>query len=480
MVDVSTPTTERPSLSSFWHDLPREGRLLLSTVVIDALGTGFVLPFAVVYLHEVRDLPLETVGVVLAVPAVVALLLLGPIGSVIDRFGPRRVQILALAVQVVGSALLAFVQDAPQAAVAMGLIGVGHAAFWPASQSLVAAVVPSAIRQRYYGTNFTLLNAGIGLGGLGSGLVVSEARPWTFTAIYLLDAVTFLAPIAVLAGPLRHVGNTVSRETVVSADRGSVVPASYRDVLRDPVFRSVLAVTFFSAFVGYAQFEAGWTAYARTVAEASTRLIGVAFAVNTATIVLLQLVVIQRIEGHRRTRVLMLMSAVWAASWSLMGLAGLVPASLSGAILLAASMGVFALGETLLSPVAPAITNDLAPEHLRGRYNAVSSAVFQAAAIVGPVVAGGLLGRRLPAVFVGVLLAGCAAMVVLLLRVERVIPARANGLQWEDCDGGADVAGRGGADLLGGRPTGPGPAAGRGAEPDGDVPAGDAEPVRTC
>jgi MFS family permease len=428
MDDVSTPTApQRPSLSSFWHDLPREGRLLLSTVVVDALGTGLVLPFAVVYLHEVRSLPLETVGLILAVPAVVALLLLGPIGTLIDRFGPRRVQVLALAVQLVGSALLAFVQDAPQAAVAMGLIGVGHAAFWPASQSLVAAVVPSAIRQRYYGTNFTLLNAGIGIGGLASGLVVSAAHPWTFTAIYLADAATFLAPLAVLSGPLRHVGNAVAHQ-VEAPDGAAAAPATYRAVIRDPVFRSVLAVTFFSAFVGYAQFEAGWTAYARTVAEASTRLIGVAFAVNTATIVLLQLVVIQRIEGHRRTRVLMLMSGVWAASWSLMGLAGLVPASLSGAILLATSMGVFALGETLLSPVAPAITNDLAPDHLRGRYNAVASGVFQAAAVVGPVVAGALLGRRLPAVFVAVLLVGCVAMVLLLVRLERVLPARANGL----------------------------------------------------
>src|SRR4051812_28591752 len=428
MDDVPTRApNNRPSLSSFWHDLPREARLLLSTVVVDALGSGFVLPFAVVYLHEVRRLPLETVGVVLAVPALVALALLGPIGTLIDRLGPRRVQLAALLVQAVGSALLAFVHDAPQAAFAMGLIGVGHAAFWPASQSLVAAVVPSSIRQRYYGTNFTLLNAGIGVGGLTSGLVVSSAHPWTFSAIYLLDAVTFLAPLTVLAWPLRHVGNAVTRDAQAGPD-GRVAPTSYRAVFRDPVFRSVLAVTFFSAFVGYAQFEAGWTAYARTVADASTRLIGVAFAVNTATIVLLQLVVIQRIEGHRRTRILMLMSGVWAASWSLMGLAGLVPASLAASVLLAASMGVFALGETLLSPVAPAITNDLAPEHLRGRYNAVNTAVFQAAAVVGPVVAGTLLGRHQPAVFVAVLLAGCAAMVVLLLRVERVISPRANGV----------------------------------------------------
>lgn len=426
MDDVPTrPPTPRPTVASFWHDLPREARMLLSTVVVDALGTGFVLPFAVVYLHEVRDLALQTVGVVLAVPALVALVALGPIGTLIDRLGPRRVQLVALMVQAAGSALLAFVQTAPQAAVAMGLIGVGHAAFWPASQSLVSAVVPSAIRQRYFGTSFTLLNAGIGIGGLTSGLLVSEARPWTFSAIYLVDAATFLAPIAVLAWPLRHVGNAVEHEPDVD---GQVQPATYRAVLRDPVFRSVLTVTFISAFVGYAQFEAGWTAYARTVADASTRLIGVAFAVNTATIVLLQLVVIQRIEGHRRTRVLMLMSGVWAASWSLMGLAGLVPASLTSAVLLAASMGVFALGETLLSPIGPAITNDLSPDHLRGRYNAVNTAVFQAAAVVGPVVAGLLLGRHQPAVFVGVLLAGCVAMVVLLLRVERVISPHANGV----------------------------------------------------
>jgi MFS family permease len=348
------------------------------------------------------------------------------------------VQALALLAQLVGSALLGFVRDAPQASVAMGLIGVGHAAFWPASQSLVATVVPSAIRQRYYGTSFTLLNAGIGVGGLTSGLVVSQARPWTFTAIYLLDAASFLAPLAVLTGPLRHVGNAVRHEP--STDPSApAAPASYRAVLRDPVFRSVLAVTFFSAFVGYAQFEAGWTAYARTVADASTRVIGLAFAVNTATIVLLQLVVIQRIEGHKRTRVLMLMSGVWAASWSLMGLAGMVPASLSGAVLLTASMGVFALGETLLSPVAPAMTNDLAPDHLRGRYNAVGSAVFQLAAVLGPVVAGSLLGRHLPAVFVGVLLTGCAAMVLLLHRVERVIPAHANGVAG-DAAGNAAVA----------------------------------------
>ena len=425
VVSTSPRSASRPGLTSFWHDLPREGRLLLSTVVVDALGIGFVLPFGVVYLHEVRHLPLPTVGVLLAVPAAVALALLGPIGALIDRYGPRRLQVVALLANLVASVLLAFSTTAADAALAFGLLGVGQAVFWPASQSLVAAVIPSAIRQRYYGTSFTVLNLGIGVGGLASGLFVSTSAPWTFQVIYLLNAASFLAPLSVLALPLRHVGNA----THAVSDAGAPRPAGrYRAVLADRAYRRFLVVVFFGAFVGYAQFEAGWTAYARTVAQASTQLIGIAFAVNTATIVVLQLLVIQRIEGHRRTRVLMLMSLVWAASWSLMGLAGLVPGSVVAGVLLSASMAVFALGETFQSPVVPAITNDLAPEHLRGRYNAVGSMVFQVAAISGPVAAGFLLGHHLTVAFVAMLLVGCALMVVVLRTLERVIPRSANGV----------------------------------------------------
>ena len=440
--DVSAPTAPpRPRLADFWHDLSRDGRLLLSTVAVNALGTGLVLPFAVVYLHDVRHLPLGTVGTVIAVPAMVALLLLGPVGSIIDRFGPRRVQLVALIAQALGSGLLAGVHTAPQAAVAFAFIGVGQAAFWPASQSLIAAVVPSAIRQRYFGVNFTLLNAGIGLGGLSAGLLVTTEHPWTFSGIYLADSASFLAPIVVLALPLRHVGNAVRHAThgtaqpdvpgaapAISAISGQDARGGYLAVLHDSVFRNVLVITFFSAFVGYAQMEAGWTAYARVIADASTRVIGFAFAANTGVIVLLQLFVLQRIEGRRRTRALMLMSAIWAAAWTLMGASGLVPGTLVASVLLVVSLGVFGLGETLLSPVGAAVINDLAPDHLRGRYNATNSAVFQVAAIVGPIAAGHLLGWRMPAVFVGMLLLGCAVMVVLLHRVERVIPAHANGV----------------------------------------------------
>src|SRR5262245_13845461 len=177
----------------------RDARVLLAGVAIDAFGTGLTLPFLVVYLHAVRGLPLETVGLIVAVPAAVALLLLGPIGVLVDRVGPRRVQMVACAAAACGALALASAETAPVAFAARILTGIGAAAFWPANQSLIASVVSSEHRQRFFGISFAFVNAGIGVGGIVGGLFVDVARPETFATVYHADAVTFLVPLVLLA-----------------------------------------------------------------------------------------------------------------------------------------------------------------------------------------------------------------------------------------------------------------------------------------
>ena len=89
-------------------------------------------------------------------------------------------------------------------------------------------------------------------------------------------------------------------------------------------------------------------------------------------------------------------------------------------MLVAACASVFALGETLMQPTIPALVNDLAPDHLRGRYNALSSAAFQLAAIVAPPISGALVGHGLGSVYIGVLVVGSLAV-----GAFAVAPARA-------------------------------------------------------
>ena len=419
---TSTSGTDH-GMRHFWAALPSEGRWLLSTVAVQTLGRGLTLPFTVIYLHEVRGISLGLSGLLMAFIAVVALAVTGPGGALTDRVGARRMLLWSTTSQLVGCVILAFATTPLVVAVAFVFLGVNFGVSWPAFNALIAAIVSGPARQQYFGINFALVNLGIGVGGVVGGLFVDVHRPGTFTAIYLADAATMLVPIGLLLGPLRHVHGRA--EVPHDAPQGS---GSYLTILRDPSVLWVTVLTFLGVFVGYGQMEAGFPAFARQVSQVSTGVIGFAFAVNTVVIVALQFLVLSRISGRRRTRVLLVMAGLWALSWVVLGLTGLVPGGAAAVAGVLVFHCLFALGETLLQPTIPAITNDLAPDHLRGRYNAVNSAAFQAGTILGPVVAGVVLGHHWGTAFVAMLVAGCAAMAALALVVERRIPPLVNGL----------------------------------------------------
>jgi MFS family permease len=423
--DDPVSTTSRSGLRGFWAELSTEGRWLLSTVAIQTLGRGLTLPFTVIYLHEVRDISLDLAGALMAFIAIVALAVTGPGGALTDRFGARRLLLFSTAAQLVGCSILAFATTPVVVAVAFVFMGLNFGVSWPAFNALIAAITPAgSMRQQYFGINFALVNLGIGLGGILGGLYADVSEPHTFTVIFLADGASMLVPIALLLGPLRHVHGRAEVPEGHDAAQGS-----YLAILRKPTVVWMTLLTFLGTFVGYGQMEAGFPAFAREVSEVSTRVVGFAFAVNTAVIVGLQFLVLRQITGRRRTRVLLVMSALWAAAWVMLGLTGVVPGTIAAAAGVLVFHAVFALGETLLQPTIPAITNDMAPDHLRGRYNAVSAGAFQAGTILGPVVAGVMLNHDWSTAFIVMLVVGCAAMAMMALFVERLITPAVNGIE---------------------------------------------------
>jgi MFS family permease len=410
-------------IRDFWGALPTAGRWLLSTIAIQTLGRGLTLPFTIIYLHEVRGFDLGLSGSLMSLIAIAGLIVTGPGGTLTDRLGARTIILVGCASMVAGNTLLAFATTPAVAAVALVLIGINFGVAWPAFNALIAAVVEGDLRQKYFGVNFALVNLGIGVGGVVGGLYVDVGDPQTFTNIFLADAATAAIPAALLLGPLRHVHGRA--EHPEDADPGAT---TYRAILRQPAVLWLTGLTFVAMFVGYGQFEAGFPGYGREVAEVSTRVIGMSFAVNTAVIVLLQFLVLTKLTGHRRTRAMVVMAAVWVVAWSLVGAAGLVPGSALAAASIIAFMGVFAFGETLLQPTVPAISNDLASDHTRGRYNAINAAAFQGGAIAGPAVAGLLLDHDLAAGYVALMLVGCVSVGLMALALERRLPAATNGI----------------------------------------------------
>lgn len=412
------------TLRGFWSDLPPAGRWLVSTTAVSTLGRGMTLPFTVIYLNEVHGVDLDVAGALMGLLAVVALVVTAPTGILTDRIGARATLIIGHLAQIAGMVTIAFATTVPGFAVALSLLGVSFGIGWPAFNSMIASIVEGRLRTQFFGINFAFVNLGIGVGGVLGGLVADVERPVTFSALFLADAICTLIPLTLLLGPLRQVAGRPPPR----GHGADPVRTGYLAIQRRPALRWLTLLTFLASFVGYGQMEAGFPAFARQVSEVSTRTVGFAFAANTAIIVATQFFVLRRIDNRRRTRVFLGLVAIWAASWVMLGATGLVAGSATAAAGVIVFMAMFGLGETLLQPTIPAIVNDLASDHDRGRYNALSASAFQVGAITAPIVAGWLLDRGLAGAFIG-LLVGCLAVIAgLALMLERTISPKVNGV----------------------------------------------------
>ena len=139
---------------------------------------------------------------------------------------------------------------------------------------------------------------------------------------------------------------------------------------------------------------------------------------NTATIVLVQLVTLRVISGRSRSRLLALVATLWALSWLVLGLSGALSPVLA-IVAICVSTAVFGLGEAIWSPIGPALVNDLAREDLRGRYNAVIGWTWNVSSAIGPAFAGVMLGAGLVVGWLGAIVVGCAVAGALMLRLRR-------------------------------------------------------------
>jgi MFS family permease len=91
-------------------------------------------------------------------------------------------------------------------------------------------------------------------------------------------------------------------------------------------------------------------------------------------------------------------------------------------------MGVFGLGEIFMQISIPAITNDMADDHIRGRANAVNAGAFQGGAILGPIVSGFLLEHDLPGAFIAAMVGGLVVMAAAIFALERRLTPAENGV----------------------------------------------------
>ena len=392
----------------------------LAGALLNSLGGGLTLPILIIYLNQVRDFSLTSASLILSWMAITGLAFSPIIGYLVDHYGPRRIMLIAILIEAIASVSWAFVTDIQSALIVGALSSLGASAIWPPQTTMMARMVDEDFRPKFFGLQFMMLNLGLGLGGVFSSLIVNVDDPASFTRLYFLDAMTFLIFFAFIYS-LHGVGGKIEKtQEQIDNDGG------YREVFSNRSFVRLALAKLLMITFGFASLEAGFPALLTLFGDLSVRTLGPLWAVNTGVIVVGQIFVINRLEGRSRIRLMAAVAILWSVSWLFIGVSVALDPTATF-IFAALGIGIFALGEMIWSTVGPTLTNVLAPEHLRGRYNSVDGLIWVFAGAVGPAVSGVMLQHKLVGGWIGMIVAGQLLACVFALRLKGVLTPAQDG-----------------------------------------------------
>jgi MFS family permease len=398
--------------------LPRthSGRVLAVAAAVDAIGTGLFLALMPVFVVTQLGVDPVQVGIVVGVANLLGLFAPVPAGLAADRFGAGTLWVALLVARAVGYSGFLLVDTLTGYAVLTCALALLDRASTPVQQAFVVQVEPPEERSRSMAVLRTVRNAGLSVGLLGSGVVISIGGLSAFLTGFAINALSYL----VLAAAVRRLDRE-RRAGPADASTSGTAESDPQDgpardgggVWRD---RRYLVLSFGNMLLTLHDSMLFtllplWIVVKTAVPEAA---VGPLLAVNTVLTVLLQVPLTRWAEGiplARRTVV-----------WSLLPLAGscvLFAAAEPAGAILATTLAVIAvlaltLGENMHSVAAFELSHRLATERGMGGYLGVFNLGWSAQVAVGPpfmtaVVLRGVVGWG---ALIGVFVVGVVSMAV--------------------------------------------------------------------
>jgi MFS family permease len=371
-------------------ELPRAYWVVWIGTLINRLGAFFV-SFIALYLTTSRGLTVREAGTVMSLFGLGSMGA-GPLGGVLaDRVGRRATMLIGLFGGSAAMLGLGFAQRPVVIAANALLLGLISDLYRPAVHAMVADLVPPERRLAAYGHLYWAVNLGFSLAPILGGLLVRRS----YFLLFAADAATTFVYGLIVLSSVRET------RTIVATVGPAGPPSGLAEVLRDRVFVTFVGLSFLNNCIFL---QVGTTLPIDAAAHGTpASTYGFVISLNGILIVLLQPFSQTALRPYRRSRVL-------AAAALLTGTGFGMYAFASSAAWYAAGVVLFTLGEIAATPATSSIVADLAPSHMRGRYQGVFLLSWGLATFLAPSIGAELLARAGSAALWG----GCFALGVLV------------------------------------------------------------------
>ncbi|MEM7383840.1 MAG: MFS transporter [Verrucomicrobiota bacterium] len=390
---MNPPTTNR-SLIGDLRRFPRTFWVLFIGVFINRFGM-FVVPFMALYLTSQGYTPGQA-GTGIAAFGVGSFFASFLGGYLTDRIGRRNTIALSMYLGASGMICLALAQSYWAIVLAAAYTGFAGCLSHPATQSLVADLVPADLRLRAYATLRLAVNTGFALGASAAGILAKYSYTWLFIG----DAITS-ATFATLALFFLPHGIRTSKE---KAGWGPAL----RSIRKDHHLLVLILTTAIVAMV-FDQLHATFGLQV-TSSGFTTDTYGFLLGLNGALIVLFELPLTSYLTRFNPRRVI-------ALGYVLLGLGFVVLTVAQSLPALILCVTLYTIGEMLWLPTNSMYIASLAPEDMRGRYMGTLSFSWSFATIFGPA-----LGLRLFGFQPVLLWASCGLLTALAALLLLVLP----------------------------------------------------------
>jgi MFS family permease len=365
-----------------------------------------VWPFLTIYMRQQLDVPLTTITLLLTINSITSLIASFIAGPAVDRFGRKAAMVISL-----GMSSLIFIGMSAAGNLGMWAILVSlSGAFGPlynvGANAMVADLIEPERRASAYALLRMVANAGVAIGPMIGGWVISVSYALAFYGAAIADVIFTLLI-------LLFVAETISKNIEYTK---VTVGGGYGPVFRDRPFLVFCGVYTLGA-MAYAIMMVLLPVYAKENYGVLEQQFGFIMATNAAMVVFFQYTITRFSERYHHLPVLAVGSLFYAFGVGSVALG-------RGFLGFLFSMVVLTIGEMIMIPTSTALAANLAPADMRGRYMGFYGLTWGVGFGTGPVI-GGLLNDLIAPemIWYGAFIMGCMATVGFLI-LMRLVPSK--------------------------------------------------------
>lgn len=317
-------------------------------------------------------------------------------GYTADRFGRKRMMVVSAFGQGIAFLVFAYAVSPWYTSPMLGficfaLVGVFGSIYWPASQAMVADVVPEKDRSSVFAIFYTSINIAVVVGPILGAIFYVKYR---FELMVAVGIISILLALVLAKWTRETVPASAQKERAADGKWYDFLKnqlADYKVIVQDKIFLMFIVAGILAAQT-FMQLDLLFPVYTKdtvnnqTVLELGSKIFnvngeqafGLILSENGLLVAVFTVFVTKWMTRFRERNVFVLSSIVYAVAILLFGATNWIWG-------LIAAMAVFTLAELMTAGLQQTFISNLAPEHMRGQYFAAASLRYTIGRTIAPI-----------------------------------------------------------------------------------------------